>query len=94
MTKCLGSSAGVAGPVKRTPARTTAQMSSSKPKAQTEEADKELDLLLGLQKPVTELSISEPQTSSTAEEVYPVLRQSECKTKRFISEVRKLGCSP
>lgn len=43
-----------------------ARVSSSKAgKTQEEdEADKELDLLLGLQKPVTELSISDPHPSS------------------------------
>lgn len=42
-----------------------------------EDGDKELDLLLGLQKPVTELSIAESKTSNTAEES-GVQEKGEC----------------
>lgn len=86
-TKGLACGTGVSSAVKPTPARTEAQVSSGERKAPTEEMDEELDLLLGLQKPVAELSPMEmpPSTEfppmetlpSTAEEVTPVLSESE-----------------
>lgn len=59
-----------------------ARVSSSKAgKTQEEdEADKELDLLLGLQKPVTELSISDPHPSS------PELSPSQSKCVRCMCQ--------
>lgn len=71
------SSTGVSSWLMPTPNGTESQTSSSKPDAPTDEADEELDLLLGLQKPVTELSLTDSKPSSTAEDVTPVCEQSE-----------------
>lgn len=91
VTKGLGSSAGVSSPVTPTPTSTESRMSSSKSDAHADEADEELDLLLGLQKPVTELSLTDSQPDNTADEVTQVSGQSEYGrvSQNHISEVKK-----
>ncbi|XP_041952438.1 cell death regulator Aven [Alosa sapidissima] len=79
--KSLVSGTGMSSPAKKTPVSAEAHISSSKLEARTEEADEELDLLLGLQKPVTELSLSESQPNNAAEEATPVGDQKAANKK-------------
>ncbi|XP_036437798.1 cell death regulator Aven [Colossoma macropomum] len=55
-----------------------------------DDADGELDLLLGLQKPVTELSIAEPRTSNPAEEPASPEKASVEEKKEEVVEVNQL----